>query len=491
MNEEETVWDHGSVPHCAVNKKRKGRQEMQSERRETSPKESLSYAALGLGKSLCSQAVGFYLLFFYTDVLSIPAKVITVLFLLSNIWDAVNDQLAGYIICKTRSRHGNLRPYLLWTAFPMAICSIALFFTPNVSLTLKIVYAYVVYFLWDTVNTFLSISIYSLLPLMCKSDKEGTKNNSYLMMATVFSVLIVSTFTLPLANWLGGGSLNMKEQGSYQSGFPLAMLLFGVIAIPFQLLGFKNVKERYAVSNKKTIAFKTTFQCFMEDKTILLFFFIFFLTTMANTFKNQSSAYYISYVLKQPGSISLFFFTGIGASLLMHFFMRRLTQIAGVTRAVFFGMIGSLLSLAIMLFSRHSLTITICGNTLFGLASAIPANLVYVMLAGYIDKYNNNPENKGNISAWFYATLSFGTKVGAGIAGSICSGILAYVHYKPGEAASPLAEKGITFNFLGGTILAYALALLFMFILRIKISGSLFPVLPRKSQKTAALPKGN
>ena len=54
-----------------------------------------------------------FLLIFYTDVFGIPAMAVSVIFLISKIWDAVNDPMMGAIVDKSPvTRFGKYRPYI-------------------------------------------------------------------------------------------------------------------------------------------------------------------------------------------------------------------------------------------------------------------------------------------------------------------------------------------------------------------------------------------
>ena len=53
--------------------------------------------------------INYYLLFFYTDVLLIPATAATVIFTIARIWDVINDPMMGVICDRTRSKEGKSR----------------------------------------------------------------------------------------------------------------------------------------------------------------------------------------------------------------------------------------------------------------------------------------------------------------------------------------------------------------------------------------------
>ena len=54
----------------------------------------------------------YFLLFFYTDVIKIPAAAATVIFMIARVWDTINDPMMGVIVDKTRSKEGKSRFWL-------------------------------------------------------------------------------------------------------------------------------------------------------------------------------------------------------------------------------------------------------------------------------------------------------------------------------------------------------------------------------------------
>lgn len=104
----------------------------------------------GLGDTACGfvwQATMFLLAYFYTDVFGLSAGIMGTLFLVSRVLDAVTDPLMGLLVDRTRTRHGQFRPFLLWGAIPFGIVCMLTFYTPDFSAQGKIIYACVTYIL--------------------------------------------------------------------------------------------------------------------------------------------------------------------------------------------------------------------------------------------------------------------------------------------------------------------------------------------------------
>jgi GPH family glycoside/pentoside/hexuronide:cation symporter len=79
------------------------------------------FSAPALGQGFMFLLTNMYLLKFSTDVLGIAPAVMGFVFLLSRIWDAVSDPLAGYLSDNTRTRIGRRRPWLIAGAIPVGL----------------------------------------------------------------------------------------------------------------------------------------------------------------------------------------------------------------------------------------------------------------------------------------------------------------------------------------------------------------------------------
>ena len=81
----------------------------------------LVYSAPVAGVGFMFIFTGFYLMKFSTDVLGISPAIMGLIFLISRLWDAVNDPVAGYLSDRTSTRLGRRRPWLLAGAVPVGL----------------------------------------------------------------------------------------------------------------------------------------------------------------------------------------------------------------------------------------------------------------------------------------------------------------------------------------------------------------------------------
>ena len=94
-----------------------------------------------------------------TDGIAVVTAIITV----AKIVDAVTDPIVGSIIDRTRTRWGKLRPYVLFSAAPVAILTALLFSVPDTTETLKLVFFGVCYLLWGIAYSACDVPLWGLI----------------------------------------------------------------------------------------------------------------------------------------------------------------------------------------------------------------------------------------------------------------------------------------------------------------------------------------
>ena len=74
-----------------------------------------------LGMGFMYLLVNMYLMKYATDVLLIAPAAMGLIFGISRLWDGITDPLVGYLSDRTRSRLGRRRPWILFSAVPVAV----------------------------------------------------------------------------------------------------------------------------------------------------------------------------------------------------------------------------------------------------------------------------------------------------------------------------------------------------------------------------------
>lgn len=171
--------------------------------------ERLGYASGDFASNLFWQTFMYFLPIFYTDVFGLPLAAAAWLFGLSRILDAVTDPTVGIIADRTKSRWGRFRPYVFFGAIPFGIVGVLSFTTPDMSMTGKIVYAFITYNLMMILYTVVNIPYSSLMGVLTPNSQERTKISSLRFILAFSAGLFVTAFNNSFVN-------NFGEMGNSQ-----------------------------------------------------------------------------------------------------------------------------------------------------------------------------------------------------------------------------------------------------------------------------------
>ena len=202
-------------------------------------KEKLGYGLGDTASHFVWDMVGFWLLFFYTDVYKIPAAAAGTIMLIARFWDMGIDPVIGIISDRTKTRWGKFRPYILFGAIPYAVLAILTFTTPNLGETGKIIYAGATYVLLMTAYAAVNLPYSSLAAVMTSDTYERAGLNTYRFICAFIGQFVVSGLALTLAKYFGNGDK--------AAGFQYTLVMFGFLSVVFFFITFATSKERVQV----------------------------------------------------------------------------------------------------------------------------------------------------------------------------------------------------------------------------------------------------
>lgn len=115
---------------------------------------ALAYAIPSAGLMWTQILFTNYLFKYSVDVLLIAPATVGTILLVTRLWDAVSDPVVGYLTDGTRSKAGRRRPWLLASAFPIAIASFAMWNPPaSLSSSELVVWMFLAVAVWETAMT--------------------------------------------------------------------------------------------------------------------------------------------------------------------------------------------------------------------------------------------------------------------------------------------------------------------------------------------------
>jgi len=267
-------------------------------------KSKLAYGVGDFAGVLVFTTVSTFLMFFYTDVVGLPAAAVGGLLFAARTVDAVWDIFLGVTVDRTRSRWGQCRPYLLFGAPLLALLAVAVFTAVDGSAAFKLAYAYVTYIGLMMAYSLVTIPYGAMPALMTDQMRD---RNRMIMIRTVFSyasALLVNTQMLKLVAWLGGADKRV--------GYQHTVLLMALTGIVLYWLCFAGTRERIA-PRVQAMHVRRDLGTLVRGKAWLMMTVMCMSISMAFTIVGGATLYYFTYVVGSTAGMPLFFLmSGLG-----------------------------------------------------------------------------------------------------------------------------------------------------------------------------------
>lgn len=396
-------------------------------------KTKLGFGIADLGGNLFVTVTGFYLLYFFTDVLFLSAGLASMAMFIGRLWDAVNDPVVGYKSDHTKSRWGRRRPWIFWGAILLFI-SMFLLFTPirfNNEIAL---------FLWVTftfcfVNlafTLVNIPYCALLPDLTDDYDQKTVLTGYRMSFAIIGTYIGAIAVNPIVNLFKNPDTGWSVMGGVLGLIMMitALVTFFVIREP--------KRENIAVEKK----FFKSYLELLKNKTLLTAMIPWMFFALGVTVTQSSLIYYFIYVLGDEASFPFALIALLTASLIFIPIWVKLSEKIGKKYCYIIGMgIVALGLIAVFIFGTLGSTtfIVIIGITGIGFSThyVMPHSIIPDVIEEDTLKTGNNREGS------YYSLWNFTFKVGQFLAFGIAGLVLKIFKYVPEAVQTAEAVLGI------------------------------------------------
>ena len=354
-----------------------------AEKKYLTMKERVCFTVGAFGRSGIYTLMTMFTLVFFQNGAGLTLEQGTSIILIGRIFDAINDPVMGMIVDRTKSKWGKMRPYLLYSPIPIAICTILLFTAPFKSNpTAAFIWALVTYILWGVAFTIQDVPFWGLSSVITPLESERTSFISTARLGSTFGG-ILPALLVPI--------LYQSNLG-YTKGFFVSALIFAFLGCGLSILIFFVSKERVPKMDH-TPSFKETFAVLGKDKLLIIVIFAAILgSTMVTA--NQSADYIGNYLIIQNYTdFSKIFIDpatqttlvpNVDAAAAYDFWIPRGTIVTTLTVAIGVGMVPAM-AIFPMLRKKFSLKQIYIGSALFGL---VVHALCYVIFSQDVTKIN-------------------------------------------------------------------------------------------------------
>jgi len=401
-------------------------------------REKFAYGLGDLGNNVAYGALGFYLVFFLTDVAGISPAWAGYIFLIVRMWNAVFDMIMGVISDRTKSRFGRRRPYLLFGAIPLSIGFALLWQVFFKDTTGVIIFYTIAGILFSTLYSLVAIPYNALLPEISQDYDERTSISGYKMaLSFVGSLLSAMGVTLIVDAIYPGKSM-------YATSFPIMGVILGVIIAATILLSFAGTKERVAPKDTEQQGnLWKNLKSLVKLKEYRLILGVFIFNMVGFDIIMALYIYFMKYALKISDDLSYIFMAiPLVFAVVVTPLWVKLSNKLGKQKTYIISAIYFLVPLAACLFiPAGSIPVIIAVIILIGVGISASQVLTFSILPDVVevDELKNGTRREGVI----YGTTMFLYKISSAILVAVVSAALGWFGYVE-SAGSTVVEQTAT-----------------------------------------------
>jgi len=411
--------------------------------------EKISYGCGDFASSMFWKLFSMYLLFFYTDIFGLPAAAVGTMFLITRIWDAINDPMMGAIADRTNTRWGKFRPYLLFGSIPFAIIGIITFTTPNLSISGKLIYAYVTYTLMMMIYTVVNVPYSSLMGVITNDTNDRTSLASFRFIGAFSGGILVTASANYLIDYFSNGN-NLSR------GYQWTVGVYAVLAALFFILTFAGTKERLKPAREKKSSLKNDLKDLAHNKPWFIMLGAGISVLIFNSLRDGSILYYFKYFIKSQeinllGSkfylthselSSAYMTIWLATNIIGVILAKPISSKIGKKKTFLLSTISSAIFSVLLYFLQpHQIILIFLLNILIGISAGIVLPLIWSMYADISD-YSEWKSGR-RATGLIFSSSSMSQKFGWTLGGALSGWILAIFGFQPNVEQTDLSLLGI------------------------------------------------
>jgi len=409
-------------------------------------REKFAFGIGDFGGNFCFSFLSSFAMIYFTDIVGANVAAVATLLMAAKCLDGITDLIMGNLIDRTHSKMGKARPWLFWSAFPLALSEIALFNVPKaLTEAQKNIYIFIFYLLVCAFfYTASNISYNSLTSLITNNTKDRVSMGSIRFMCTAVAGIIIGSFTTILIQVFGDG----------QKGWTMVTLLYMVVFLICTMItvfGVKELKDTNtgAEDKKKDVPFFKSVVLLLKNKYFILTFLVFLFLYIFTGSMGASGLYYATYNL---GNVNLYGLLSIAMMVPMFIALiiaPKITAKFGMQKtciyATFLFIAGSL----VVALSGDAMPLLLVGIVIRSLGMAPMSAAIFAFIAEAAEY--SKIKDKAEIEGMVYSCSSIGIKVGSGLGIAMVGWLMSAGYYDgslavQGEAA--LRMIGVSYKIL-------------------------------------------
>ncbi|XP_078593931.1 sodium-dependent lysophosphatidylcholine symporter 1-B-like [Branchiostoma floridae x Branchiostoma japonicum] len=165
------------------------------------------FALGGMPYQMTNNVIGFFISIFLLEVAQIRPAYASVILFGGRAWDAITDPLVGFLVSKTNTRWGKLRPWIIFSA-PFGVASyFFLWYVPaDFSEEARLGWYFLMYCLFEAALSCFHVPYTALTIYLSADPKERDSATAYRMFCEVLGVLLGSAIQGQIVAGIGGST---------------------------------------------------------------------------------------------------------------------------------------------------------------------------------------------------------------------------------------------------------------------------------------------
>ncbi len=381
---------------------------------ELTASQKAAYGIGAVGKDMVYALSASYVMYFYQDILGLPASFVGLILMIARVFDALNDPLMGILVAKTRTRWGRFRPWLISGTVLNAFVLVGLFAAPDLEGVPLMVYFSVVYIIWGVTYTMMDIPYWSMIPAVTETPADRENLSVIGRTCAGIGSALIQVGTLLCVRALGGGS--------ERTGFGRLALIIAVLFVVAEVICCSRVKE-HDLGRMETSSVREMFQALFRNDQALITVLAILMINGALYLTSNLVIYFFKYDFggeNWMGSYTMFTTVGgvcqiLGMMVLYPLLRKKLdnTTLFKVALGLAMGGYALILAVCFLGFSSSLPLLCLCGALVFT-SNGILTVLTTVFLSSSVD-YGHLKTGRREESVIF-SMQTFVVKAASGVA---------------------------------------------------------------------------
>lgn len=378
-------------------------------------KEMSAFGFGAIGKDMVYALSASFVMYYYQDILGIPAAFVGTILMIARVFDAINDPFMGILVAKTNTRWGKFRPWVLLGTVLNAIVLFYMFNVPALEGSALRTYFSVIYILWGVTYTMMDIPYWSMIPAVTDNAKDRESMSVVGRTCAGVGNALITIGTVMAVAMLG--------KGNERVGFGTFALIVAVIFVIAEGILFACIKEGKSEEKMETVSIKEMFTSLFNNDQAMVTVITIVLINTALYITSNLIIYFFKYDIGGAGwSGTYTLFSSVGGAsqilgmMIVYPLLRKKFGNTQIFRMCLIGAIsGYALLLAVCLIGlAHNIAIILIPGILVFLSNGILTVLTTVFLSASVDygEYKTGHREESVI----FSMQTFVVKLASGVA---------------------------------------------------------------------------